>query len=97
VVSAPAPAKAEAAGANGSPLPLALLRQAIEDASDDSGWAFLGIVGSYLTKVQPDFDPRLFGHKKLSDLFKQHAKYFAVEERGLPGASSKKVFVKFIG
>jgi uncharacterized LabA/DUF88 family protein len=105
--SAPAPAassqaastvaKAETPAAIGSPLPLALLRQAIEEASDDNGWAFLGSVGSYLTKVQPDFDPRLFGHKKLSDLFKQHPKHFAVEERGLPGASSKKVYVKFVG
>ena len=105
--SAPAPAasspgtsaaiRAETPAANGSPLPLALLRQAIEEASDDNGWAFLGSVGSYLTKVQPDFDPRLFGHKKLSDLFKQHPKHFAVEERGLPGASSKKVFVRFVG
>jgi uncharacterized LabA/DUF88 family protein len=81
----PLPAKPETPAAIGSPLPLALLRQAIEEASDDNGWAFLGSVGSYLTKVQPDFDPRLFGHKKLS------------EERGLPGASSKKVFVKFVG
>jgi len=90
-------AKAETPAAIGSPLPLALLRQAIEEASDDNGWAFLGSVGSYLTKVQPDFDPRLFGHKKLSDLFKQHPRHFAVEERGLPGASSKKVYVKFVG
>ena len=91
------PAKPETPAAIGSPLPLALLRQAIEEASDDNGWAFLGSVGSYLTKVQPDFDPRLFGHKKLSDLFKQHPRHFAVEERGLPGASSKKVYVKFVG
>jgi hypothetical protein len=90
-------ARAAASAPIGVTLPLALLRQAIEEASDDSGWAFLGSVGSYLTKIQPDFDPRLYGHKKLSDLFKQHPKYFAVEERGLPGASSKKVLVKLVG
>ena len=91
------PATVEAAPASGSPLPLALLRQAIEEASDDNGWSFLGVVGNYLTKIQPDFDPRLFGHRKLSDLFKQHPKYFAVEERGSPGVSSKKVYVKLVG
>lgn len=37
--------------------PLTLLRQAIEEASDDQGWAGLGSVGSYLNKVRPDFDP----------------------------------------
>ncbi|WP_334179660.1 NYN domain-containing protein [Pseudoxanthomonas sp.] len=64
------------------PLPLRLIRQAIEDASDDQGWAFLGSVGSYLNKVRPDFDTRLYGHKKLSDLLKAHPRHFAVEERG---------------
>ena len=37
-------------------LPLRLIRQAIEEASDDLGWAFLGSVGSYLRKVRPDFE-----------------------------------------
>lgn len=37
---------------------------------------------------------RLYGHKKLSDLLKQEPKHFVVEERGLPGASAKSVFVK---
>jgi hypothetical protein len=73
---------------------LKLIRQAIEDASDEQGWAHLGAVGSYLTKIRPDFDPRLYGHRKLSDLFKQHPKYFAVEERGGAGLSSKAVYVR---
>ena len=45
------------------PLPLELLRRAIEEASDEQGWAHLGAVGSYLTKIRPDFDPRLYGHR----------------------------------
>jgi hypothetical protein len=64
------------------PLPLALLRRAIEEASDEQGWAHLASIGSYLTKIRPDFDPRLYGHKKLSDLLKRHTRYFAIEERG---------------
>jgi hypothetical protein len=64
------------------PLPLELLRRAIEEASDEQGWANLGSVGSYLTKIRPDFDPRLYGHKKLSDLLKRHTRHFALEERG---------------
>ena len=93
--SVPAPSTAAAGKSPGSAqLPMSLLRQAIEEASDDNGWASLGTVGNYLNKIKPDFDPRLYGQKKLSDLFKHHPKQFKVEERGLPGSSSKSIFVK---
>jgi len=45
-----------------------LLRNAVEAASDDDGWASLSGVGSILTKQQPDFDSRTYGYAKLSDL-----------------------------
>jgi hypothetical protein len=76
------------------PLPLDLLRRAIEEASDEQGWAHLGAVGSYLTKIRPDFDPRLYGHRKLSDLFKHHARHFEIEERGGSGPGSKSLYVR---
>ena len=79
------------------PLPLELLRRAIEEASDEQGWAHLGAVGTYLTKIRPDFDPRLYGHKKLSDLLKSHPRYFAVEERGGAGVGSKSIYVRSLG
>jgi hypothetical protein len=75
------------------PLPLDLLRRAIEEASDEQGWAHLGAVGSYLTKIRPDFDPRLYGHKKLSDLLKHHPRHFTTEERGGTGGS-KTIYVR---
>jgi hypothetical protein len=71
-----------------------LVRQAIEEASDDAGWAHLGEVGSYLTKLRPDFDPRLYGQRKLSDLVKALPKHFQVEERGTAGSSAKQVYVR---
>jgi hypothetical protein len=89
---ATAPA-APAKGRNAERLPLELVRQAIEEASDDQGWAFLGSVGSYLNKIRPDFDPRLYGHRKLSDLFKHQPRQFAVEERGGSG-TSKRIYIK---
>lgn len=70
------------------PLPVDLLRRAIEEESDEQGWAHLGAVGAYLTKIRPDFDPRLYGHKKLSDLVKHHPRHFAIEERGGAGSGS---------
>ena len=75
------------------PLPRELLVQAIEEATDDEGWAFLGTVGSYLGKIRPDFDPRLYGHKKLSDLFKAHPAVFEMQERGSAGGG-KSVHVR---
>jgi uncharacterized LabA/DUF88 family protein len=45
-----------------------LLRNAVEAASDEDGWAALANVGYILTKQRPDFDSRTFGYAKLSDL-----------------------------
>lgn len=102
--TAPAPASATpgAPGKKAGPpatakpaaLPLKLLQQAISENDDDQGWAHLGTVGSYLNKINPGFDSRLYGHKKLSDLFKKNPKLFAVEERG--EGSSKAVYVRLL-
>ena len=84
-------------GKNALPLPTELINQAIEDASDESGWAHLGAVGNLLTKLRPDFDPRLYGSKKLSDLLRKYSALFKLEERGSAGAASKAVFVRALG
>ncbi len=83
--------RAEDSGA----FPIDLVVKAIDDASDedDDGWANLGAIGSYLNKVRPDFDPRLYGQRKLSDLLRQYPQSFAVEERGAPGVP-KAVYVR---
>ena len=44
------------------------LRNALEAASDDDGWAPLAGVGNIITNQRPDFDPRSYGFRKLSDL-----------------------------
>jgi len=98
-IPAPEPvaaASAKPAKAAALPLPLELLRRAIEEASDEQGWAHLGAVGSYLTKIRPDFDPRLYGHRKLSDLVRRHAQHFAVDERAGAGGA-KTLFVRAVG
>lgn len=45
-----------------------LLREGIDAASDDDGWADLGGVGTHVAKQAPDFDPRNWGFAKLVDL-----------------------------
>ncbi len=44
------------------------LRNAVEAASDDDGWAPLAGVGHIITKQRPDFDSRNWGYPKLSEL-----------------------------
>ncbi|MFO7325612.1 MAG: NYN domain-containing protein [Pseudomonadota bacterium] len=59
---------------------LELVGGAVDDASDDSGWAHLGVVGSILTKKEPDFDPRNYGYSKLSDLL-EASRHFEVRRQ----------------
>ncbi len=44
------------------------LRNAVEAASDDDGWASLASVGQIITNQSPDFDSRTYGYARLSDL-----------------------------
>lgn len=59
---------------------LELVGGAVEDASDETGWANLGAVGSILTKKEPDFDSRNYGYGKLSDLL-DASKHFEVKRQ----------------
>jgi hypothetical protein len=66
---------------------------ALEQSSDDAGWAHLGTFGSYLNKLQPDFDSRHYGYKKLSDLVKAKTELFVTEERKAPGGNQKVLYL----
>ncbi|WP_369799381.1 NYN domain-containing protein [Eikenella sp. NML120348] len=55
---------------NNTPDALPLLKRAVRENADDLGWANLGPIGSYINKINPDFDSRLYGYGKLSDLIK---------------------------
>ena len=66
---------------------------ALEQSSDESGWAQLGTFGSYLTKLQPDFDSRVYGFKKLSDLIKAKTDLFVTEER-LSTGNQKQLYLR---
>lgn len=68
--------------------------KALEESSDDTGWANLGTLGSYLNKLQPDFDPRLYGYKKLSDLVKAKTELFVTDERATHGSNQKNLYIK---
>ena len=74
--------------------PRAFVLEALDQAGDDSGWAGLGAFGSYLNKLQPDFDSRLYGFRKLSDLVRARSDIFECEERTVAGSDSKVLYVR---
>ncbi len=45
-----------------------VLTKAVNATADDDGWVALGALGSHLARSHPSWDPRTFGHGKLSSL-----------------------------
>lgn len=74
--------------------PKKFVMSALEQSVDDSGWADLGTFGRYLVKLQPDFDSRLYGHRKLSDLVRSRTDLFQTEERQTQGSSQRSIYVR---
>jgi uncharacterized LabA/DUF88 family protein len=72
---------------------VALLKNAVEAASDDSGWAHLGAVGSNIVKQAPEFDPRNYGFSKLGE-FIAAADLFDVDERVQRDGHSKAIYIR---
>lgn len=77
IVSTPVPAPLPENG-NGTkqkmPIPdeiIEYISLTIEDVADDTGWAYLGEVGSLLQKKRRDFDSRNYGYKKLSAMLEE--------------------------
>lgn len=93
-VDAPQSAVVPAATMERPALPTDFLKEALEKSADDSGWAHLGTFGSYLQKIQPDFDSRLHGFKKLSDLVRGRDDLFVTEERTAPGRTNKVLYIR---
>ena len=70
-----------------------LLRSAIETASDEDGWANLGLVGSHIASQSSEFDPRNYGYKKLSELVRA-IKLFEIDERQGENKQSKIIWIR---
>jgi uncharacterized LabA/DUF88 family protein len=75
---------------------VALVSRAVEDASDDTGWAHLGAVGSGIAKLKPDFDSRSWGFAKLSGLVRA-LPMFDVEERPTGAGAAKALYIRDAG
>jgi uncharacterized LabA/DUF88 family protein len=82
-------ARASAAQLKSDKALVSQLRNAVEAASDDDGWAALASVGQILTNQSPDFDSRSYGYAKLSDLMAATS-LFELERRS-PGGDKQAV------
>ena len=72
---------------------VSLLRQAVEDASDNSGWSHLGAVGSTIAKQAPEFDPRNYGYSKLGELASA-TQLFDIDQRVQSDGQSRVVYIR---
>lgn len=61
------------------------LDQLIESAATDSGRVALGSIGNDLPKLMPDFDPRNYGFRKLSDLLEEMPSFKLVRDKTTNG------------
>jgi uncharacterized LabA/DUF88 family protein len=73
---------------------LKLLRDAVDDQADESGWAYLGGVGQKITNRSSEFDPRNYGFKKLGDLFRAIPQ-FETEERPQENGTGRQVYIRW--
>jgi hypothetical protein len=69
-----------------------LIKEAIESASEDDGWANLGGVGSYIPRVDSSFDPRNYGFPKFGKLIRS-LDYVEVQQKNLDSGSN--TFIRY--
>jgi len=73
---------------------LKLLRDAVDDIAEESGWAYLGGVGQKINNRASEFDPRNYGFKKLGDLFRAIPQ-FETEERPQEHGTGRQVYIRW--
>ena len=70
-----------------------MVRNGIEDAADDTGWAPLGVVGQKVANAYPDFDPRNYGYKKLGELIRA-MQLFEIDERPMENSPAHDIYIR---
>jgi uncharacterized LabA/DUF88 family protein len=72
---------------------LKLLKNSVEDSSDEQGWAELGLVGQNIQKKSPEFDARNYGFKKFFDLISS-LNLFEIDERQSKDQVGKIIYIR---
>lgn len=61
-----------------------LIKKVLAQEEAEDGWVNLGTVGKQLLNLAPDFDPRTFGFRKLSDLIRKTNQFEVQQTEGRP-------------
>ncbi len=70
-----------------------LMKESIDEISDENGWVFLGSLGNYIIKKKTDFDPRNYGFLKLYPLIKKIGE-FEIEEKDTGENNIRHIYIK---
>ncbi|MBS1744219.1 MAG: NYN domain-containing protein [Bacteroidetes bacterium] len=70
-----------------------LIKTTINDLADENGWAFLGDVGNLILKKQPNFDSRVYGFSKLSQLIRSFPQ-FEMDKRETDKSGIKLIYIR---
>lgn len=71
-----------------------IILNAVNIVAKDDGWSSLSIVGGYINKNIPSFDPRNYGYDKLGKLVKS-LKYLEIDERKFgDGSSNAHIYIR---
>ena len=71
-----------------------MITTAIDAAAQDDGWAQLSVVGKFLVKNSPSFDPRNYGCQKLGELVRKQ-KYLKIKEVPISsGSGAVQIFIR---
>lgn len=74
--------------------PVNFIAKILDDIADEDGWAPLGALGTNISKLRPEFDPRTHGYKKLSELIKGHPDTFELQSRGASGVGGSILYAR---
>ena len=70
-----------------------LLRDAVESAADETGWAHLASVGHKIGNQAPEFDARNYGYQKLGEVVEATG-LFDMEARSIGAEGRKSIYVR---
>lgn len=78
---------------DGEEIPYDLLKKAIENSCNESGFALLSLVGSNILRIMPDFDARRYkkGNGPFAAIFRERPDMFVVKGNGNKGTLSVKI------
>jgi uncharacterized LabA/DUF88 family protein len=74
--------------------PMPIIRQALDIAQQEDGWARLDHMGNALYQLDPGFDPRTYGHRQLSRLIASYKNIFQMRTQEIDGSTLFYVKIK---